>query len=391
MPILQYIKDHIKETQFGVLLVAYIIIAILLFKNDPYDIISTYGGLSAFLALLGGFLIIMMLFFIKRKKDMFGSQTQSGQTPLSFLYKILSLLFGAALFFGLVYLTIWLFSHMTTTTSILLFLLNISIGIVLLTLIMKFFKIGRSGDGSILFRLIKNVIFYIPCLLLDFIEFIKHQYSITSKPVWILLAAEILLIALRFLLPMLFDAIISRDGNRLLKEPIYLNNEKRLGTFQELNKKDDKFSYHYALSSWIYINPQPPSTSPAYEDYTSLLNLGNKPNILYNGRTNTLLIKMKTQNDKEKIIYKSKNIKYQKWNNFVINYDGGTLDIFINNELVVSVPGAIPYMSFDNITTGASPGIHGGICNVVYFNNTLSRNKISWLYNSTKNLNPPIL
>ena len=81
MPILQYIKDHIKEVQFGALLVAYIIIAILLFKHDPYNIISKYGGLSAFLVLIGGFLIIMMLFFIRRKKDMFGSQTHTGQTP----------------------------------------------------------------------------------------------------------------------------------------------------------------------------------------------------------------------------------------------------------------------------------------------------------------------
>lgn len=396
MSFTELIKNNKKEIIFSLALIIYIISAILIFKQDPYKIISNYGGLSIFLALLGGFLLLMTLFFIKRKKEIFKTSRDTpddGPSALQFLLKLVSVIATFGLIVGVIIAVIYICSHLTTTTSIILYVLNMAIIAGLIAFAIKYFGIGQvTEDKASWSGLIKKMIFYVPCLIVDLAEFIKNEYNITPKSVWIILGFEILLIALRFLIPLLFKKVINHDGNHLLKDPIFLSKEKNLATFQELNKKSKKdYSYNYSLSSWIYINPQPPSTSSAYEDYTSLLNLGNKPNILYNGRTNTLMIKMKTSPNKETIIYKTKDIKYQKWNNFVINYDGGTLDIFINNNLVASVPGIIPYMGFDNITSGASPGIDGGICGVVYFNKTLTRDKISWLYNSTKELNPPVL
>jgi len=99
---------------------------------------------------------------------------------------------------------------------------------------------------------------------------------------------------------------------------------------------------------------------------------------------------LKTQGSNEKILYETSDFKMQRWNHIVINYDGSTLDIFINNELVSSNPGIIPYNQNTVITSGTNEGIMGGICNVRYFRDSLSRGKISWLYNSVKNLNPPI-
>jgi len=48
-------------------------------------------------------------------------------------------------------------------------------------------------------------------------------------------------------------------------------------------------------------------------------------------------------------------------------------------------------MEFDRVTTGSSPGIHGGICNVEYFNRALSLSTIESLYSSLKNKTPPII
>ena len=87
-----------------------------------------------------------------------------------------------------------------------------------------------------------------------------------------------------------------------------------------------------------------------------------------------------------------KNIATEKkWNHIVINYDGKTTDVFINNILVSTNPGVIPYNDNTQLTSGQLDGIHGGICNVTYFNDNISRGKINTLYNSVNNLNPPII
>ena len=74
----------------------------------------------------------------------------------------------------------------------------------------------------------------------------------------------------------------------------------------------------------------PPNTNPSYRNYTSILNYGNKPNILYNGTTNTLMIVMEQKglkNDNAKtyelddngnrIIYKKDNFLLKQWTNII--------------------------------------------------------------------------
>ena len=91
-----------------------------------------------------------------------------------------------------------------------------------------------------------------------------------------------------------------------------------------------------------------------------------------------------------RIIYKNTNVPLQKWNNFIINYNGGVLDIFLNDELVKSEIGVVPYYTLDNLTIGEINGIKGGICNVVYFRRALTRSNIYYLYNTVKNKTPPV-
>ena len=148
----------------------------------------------------------------------------------------------------------------------------------------------------------------------------------------------------------------------------------------------------------------PPSTNSSYSRFTSLLNFGNKPNILYNASEHTMMITMQQKdlekttqnkltdfdNNGNRIIYKNTNIPLQKWNNFIINYNGGILDIFLNGELVKSEIGVVPYYTLDNLTIGEKDGIKGGICNVVYFRRALTRSNIYYLYNTVKNKTPPV-
>jgi len=175
----------------------------------------------------------------------------------------------------------------------------------------------------------------------------------------------------------------------LLREPIYTDKEKTIGSFENLKGSLSAYNYQYSLSGWVFLHEQPPSKSYSNNKFTSIINYGDKPNILFNPSKGTLQITNKKGENETEIIYQTKNILLQKWNNIVINYEGGTLDVFINGELVASRDNIIPYMSYDSVTTGSTDGVSGGVCSVIYYDGPLSKRQIEFFYNSLKTQNPP--
>lgn len=175
---------------------------------------------------------------------------------------------------------------------------------------------------------------------------------------------------------------------QLLREPIYTDKEVKLGSFEDLKVGDD-YNYKYTLSAWVFVHNQAPNFRYSAEKFTSLLNYGDKPNILYNIKTQTLRFVVKT-NTEEKVVFETKDFPLQRWNNIVINYDHGTLDIFINAELVASIPSIIPDMKFDVAVSGENNGISGGICNVVYFSGNLSLDRIQFYYKLLRSQRYPV-
>tara|TARA_R110002012_G_scaffold7044_6_gene33361 strand:- start:288 stop:1574 length:1287 start_codon:yes stop_codon:yes gene_type:complete len=388
----EYLTLHKTEFGFFLCLLVYIIIISIIYTKNPYDLITNNnGGIGIFLSLLGGFLIVLAMVFYKRKKQLFENEEKPGM--LSFLGKIITSMFSIILIVGFVYLIFHISSSYSDFSKYFMFGINSLIFVGLLTIGLKYFGIIGGDPKEIKpswIRLIINVFTYIPCLLLTFIEYVKEQYQLTTQPIVILLLGEIILITLYLILPWLIEKVLFHNSTQLLIEPENLNIEKNLGTFKDINFVDDKFQYHYALSSWIYLNSNPPETNPNYDEYTSLLNVGDRPNIEFNVLKNKLRIKMKTEGKNEKIIYETRDFKMQKWNNVLVNYDGSTLDIFINNELVSSTPEVIPYNDNTTIISGTNKGLYGGICNVKYFNDNINIGKINWIYNSVKTFNPPI-
>lgn len=183
------------------------------------------------------------------------------------------------------------------------------------------------------------------------------------------------------------------SGKVLLKEPVYLNNKKNIGGFQDFNvdKIDLEYNYNYSISCWFFIRANAPNYKKAYNKYSTILNYGNKPKIMFNPQLNKLKILMNNGLNKKPIEYIIDGPPLQKWNNVVINYDGGHLDIFMNSKLVRSFPSVVPYMSFDQLDVGENNGLGGGVCNVVYFPSSISRERIITNYNLLKNNNPPII
>ena len=140
------------------------------------------------------------------------------------------------------------------------------------------------------------------------------------------------------------------------------------------------------------MNAEPPNTNLSYVKDISLLNYGNKPNIRYNAHTHTfsvLVVNEYQETREETIVYESKTFPLQRWNNIVINYLGGTMDIFLNGELVKSKISVVPYMSLDKLVVGEEDGIHGKVCNIVYFKQPLTASKMYYLYNMVKDSSPP--
>jgi len=378
------------------ILIFYTVFTILYFIYNPYNLPKDYKVFSIVISIVNYFTIIMGLYFIVSRKHLFGQD--GGPSLFNFIYKLLILeliIFGSII---AIYALSYFFSYFKSLTSV----LSLTIGILILIGIVAFIisvtnvenKINKINDFTFL-GLIKNILFYLPCLLIQLIEFIRYQFSITTSVTWIILLIEVFLVLAYIYIPIIYKKLDFKKGLALIKKPLPLYNEYNLSSKYYLDNENDqntiknpKYNYRYSISCWFYINPQPPSAGYQFNSYSNVLNYGNKPIILYKNKTNTLKIKMLNNNALEEIV-ETNNVLLQKWNHIVINYDGGILDIFLNNELIKSVPGVVPYMNNDKIFVGSKEGLYGNITNLIYFKTPLKKSQITNIYNSNKNKNPP--
>lgn len=385
------------------LLTLLIAIILIIYKLNLFNIGTNYPYIAGiFIGIFSLLLAIIFLFinYYNARDDPTGNQCINYETAseinndfITVLYKFLFLLVVIIAIISIIYI---MFSLVLYSKDLLTILMYIIIGLfIIVTLAILFIIIYSTSTNKITKEdktnftwgtFIKNYIFYIPCLLIEYIEYIQKQFNMTTKPVWILLILEIIIICMYFLLPFIYKRIVFHEGKELLTNPVYTNKLTSLGKYQNLtlntytpntNKVD--YNYNYGISLFLYINPQPVSTSSAYTTYTSLFNYANKPNILYNAQENTLKIVCLNNKNDLVDVYKWKNFPYQKWIHFVINYNSGTVDVFIDNNLVSSVSGVMPYMTVDKITAGSNNGINGGIKNVIYFNKIIPKSQIALL------------
>ena len=285
---------------------------------------------------------------------------------------------------------LWLFLGITFGISLLYTIYRDMYGL-------KGLIISDADDSYI--SIIKNLIFYIPCLIVDLIDTIQKEYNITPRTSYILLLIEAIIISLYFygeFLGNFFLELVTHTSNNLVKDPIRLNNKHVIGSYPKINPKksydeyndqEDKQDYNYALSAWVYINPQ-----YGFDDYKTILDYGNKPLIEYKGQSNSLRIKIKSGVNNEHIVYETKEFKLQKWNNFIINVHSNQVDIHLNNEIIVSEKYDLSTWNLhQSITVGDENGLEGAVCNVNYFNEPISKLTMSFIYSLFKDKNPPVI
>jgi hypothetical protein len=309
------------------------------------------------------------------------------------------------------------------------FVLNTFLVLIVLTIIYKTINTelpyGNARKDSF-FELIISTVFYIPCIFSNIFDLIMGKiipdYNSATTGTFTLIIFMIVVLISIFILPAFQDKIILQGGKLLIDKPVNTHEKTTLGNFNDLNNtlsnnnlnNTTQFDYSYAISFWVFLDSMPPSTNESYDKYTSILSYGGKPDILFNPSLNTILVTMKMRdidktnfdildiketdysdtylinNESIVIVHKMDNILLQKWNQFIINCDGGTIDIFYNNELVKSKINIVPYMTIDNLSVGQERGIYGGVCNVVYYTKPLNVTQMYYSYNTVKSSDPPI-
>lgn len=289
------------------------------------------------------------------------------QYPLKILKSIIFL-------FGAVALTLFILSKFSITVklleiAIITIIIIIGLGISYLLLFSESEEIKSKDDFG---EFVREFIFFIPCLLIELVKYLKNQFNITTEITWILLFLEVILIIFYFLIPTLLKQSSTKGGTMLLEGPIYTNNLRDLGSIEKKN-----LNYSVALQLWI--NPQPENTASSYSKWSSLFNYGNRPNILYNGKKR--MIKVVSMNGKNNLVtvYKSQDFPFQSWMKIVVIYRGSIIDVFLNNKLVGSLSNVDPYIETGKITSGVENGINGGIKDIIYFNRPLDKNEIIWV------------
>jgi len=145
--------------------------------------------------------------------------------------------------------------------------------------------------------------------------------------------------------------------------------------------------YHYSLSSWVYLQ------QVESREKQLIYSFGSRPSLYYDPVLSTLCVYTNyNNNQKRRLIYSSDKILFQRWIFVVMNYNYGTLDLFINNNLVGTYTNVIDNIDpSDLLIVGSDENKNiGGICNMKYYELPIGSRKINSIYTTFHNKKIPI-
>jgi hypothetical protein len=316
-------------------------------------------------------------------------------------------LLGSLLFFIVVLLLSFMFIHITYFFEIIAksFMVYLLLFFIFVTGFTIFYNVLVSSSVSTDSSYLLQLIFYLPCLITDFIKYIGQEYNTTPNVVFVLFVFEIIFVMLYFYLPQwityvskinrigVMDGSVFLDKQRILcnSESFRVNRPQSNGNVTKLFRDEDTpiINTEYSLTFWVYLS------SPEKRNETEIFNYANHPRMTYlNNIDNTRL-----EQDKY-IVYFADTVSHsfsapqQKWNFIAINYNSnGLCDLFVNGDLEKSVDigNHMPtYALSDTVNVGAEHGIYGSISNISYYKNPQSLSQIRTAYNLLMFKNPPV-
>jgi hypothetical protein len=262
------------------------------------------------------------------------------------------------------------------------------------------------------FGFIIHFIFFIPCLLSDFVGFLLKEYNTTSNVVFVLFILEIVILLVYFYIPHKLLKYSLSKGKSMIREPTFLGETRILGGSELLVRNDDEITQlqskdkiinkHYAISFWISYNPlnvhaHDSTETPLFWYGKDSIN-SEKVGIPYLSYLhNDVFIIKYTNNLGDPInpyFISEIHIEPQRWNHIVFNYHNSRVDLFINGilEKTIELGNGIPVYDMTNVFVIGSPNnkLHVALCNMLLFPEPLTKTQISNQYNLLKLQNPPV-
>jgi len=265
-----------------------------------------------------------------------------------------------------------------------------------------------------------RLIFFIPCLLNDFFEYIRGEFKITPPIIVWLLVLELLLLILQAYMPRIIRYFTFNPKNSLMAFPVYLSDEHIIATSDRflmtslnnsnkyadgnmkpaqttVTSKKNSIEFlnatfrnaNYAFSFWTYVNPGSISKSPYVDGKTNIFTYGTfsdsalsenaKPQITY--ANNVMIVYFAGSGSPPLTV----EVPVQMWLHVVVNYGSDHADLYINGTLKhkYSYSSGTPPSgkAEDTVTVGQNQGLDGAIRDVRYFENYLTPTQITELYN----------
>ena len=401
---LKGILVQLVKNSMLIIFLMYLGLVVYIYTKQPYQVVSDNKSIFLFLFLFIGFALLSLL-------------VMGLEAFIPFITSFIKYTIIIGIVIGLILAVLHVYTNVPIIANTVLFILNIAILVGILAMIVRFigaetpnYISGPPTWSSLLFK----IVIYLPCMCLNLADYFRGELKLAQRQ-WtyvILLFFEIAFVALLFLLPKIFDAVVNHNGEVILDKVLPLNeksdpfdittpnsdNSTTVSLTPSLadNVKTNTPHYSYGISAWFYIHPEPPknSYSPA-DDGISILNFatdanGGAPQVFFNPKTNQLVISVQTETNNTVKLDVPNQILLQRWNHLFINFNNsGIMDVFLNGHLESSTPNVIPKLP-KTLIVGSPGGIYGQICNVVYYKDVVGSQGVSWIYNSHKLLNPPL-
>lgn len=175
-------------------IVEMVILILIIYKWSPLGIYEKYPALANIFVLMFGFFQVLTYIFVQNKNVLSEAGITINVELWDVVIKVLFTLLTVCVSVLCVYGFLWLLTSIPSIGDLFSYTINIFIvfgAIALLYMIIKPFTRGTETQKKTFLSLLLAFVMYIPCAMIDLVEWFKYQYSITTNSLLLLLAFEL--------------------------------------------------------------------------------------------------------------------------------------------------------------------------------------------------------